>query len=311
MKKFGAVLLGVLLANCATPNLASKGKMAKSTAQNHRHTQPVPLRGLKDSETKTQQPPGEWNSAATAGGPGLEIFNCEFPVPSAPPYAGQSIFLWCGVQQASGISETEDKSFGVLQPVLMFGPDCVEDSLEGRKAQVGPSHDQTYKRNPYWYYSAQYVYPQPFGSKNYKCTTGPLFKAVPGEILVSSITYNPGDDSMIVTISAKNGSRTSVLKVAHPLDNYRWSWNQFVTLGGDQVVLEGALEVPNPVTLSMLPTEILSGWYLRASVKLLTTLPLTSDDQWQLLPNSANLLSVKCDYQSATHESNCVWAQQP
>lgn len=97
-----------------------------------RHTQPVPPRP-EMALTETAVSPGEWNTAASIGGPGFQALRCEFPVPSVPKYKKQSIFFWCGVQQDSGIDEHRDTSFGVLQPVLMFGPDCVEVADDEKK----------------------------------------------------------------------------------------------------------------------------------------------------------------------------------
>jgi hypothetical protein len=58
--------------------------------------------------------------------------------------AEQSVFLWFGVELRGG-------DFGVLQPVLMFGPCCCA------KEGVGAHADPEYSNEPYWYFSSQYV----------------------------------------------------------------------------------------------------------------------------------------------------------
>lgn len=268
-----------------------------------RHTEPVPPR-REAAFTATAGSPGKWNTAETIGAPGFQTFRCEFPVPSVPQYTGQSIFFWCGVQQASGIGEHSDTSFGVLQPVLMFGPDCVEEA--DREKKIGPRHDASYPSNPYWYYSAQYIYPNPVGSKDYKCTTGRLFKATPGEILISTMTYNPVADVMTVRMETSRGSGVSVLTVAHPWNERSRSWKEFI--GQDQIILEAALEIPHPEPPPPISPEFFSGLLVKASVTASPRYPFNGDE-WQLIPHSANALSVSCNYRAASLSSDCTWSR--
>jgi hypothetical protein len=180
----------------------------------------------------------------------------------------------------------------------MFGPDCVHFIAD----------EKSYERHPFWYYSAQYVYPNPVPLKKYKCTTGRIFTAQPGEVLLSSIWYNPLDDSMTVQVSRRDGSGASTLKVAHPWDKRRRSWREFV--GNEFFRLEGALEVDHLDDVAMLPSELRTGWYLRASIVRLSPHPFTSDEQWQLKPHPDNLLSVECTHQASSYESRCVWKEK-
>jgi hypothetical protein len=279
----------------------------RTTSLENRHTEPIPAQREGDL-FQADTFPSKWNTAETIGGPGFRVFRCEFPVPSAPAYTGQSIYLWCGVQQDSGIGEDRDTSFGVLQPVLMFGPDCVQDLLEGR--DFGPDNDPTYTQSPYWYYSAQYIYPDPVGvtPKKYKCTTGRLFKANPGEILVSTMVYDFARDTMAVKIATRSGSNMSSLTVAHPWNNPRRTWRGFMGKNR-QIVLEGALEIPEPDPTSPMPPEILQGWRLKAVVTPSSRLPFTGNE-WQLVPNPQNTLAVKCGYDAAIRGSDCTWSRK-
>jgi hypothetical protein len=267
-----------------------------------RHTEPVP-ESLAEESVSTATFPSTWNTAQSSGGPGFQVFKCEFLVPTAPKYEGQSIYLWCGVQQSSGV--TEKKDFGVLQPVLMFGPDCIQDLPEGQR--FGPDNDSTYERSPYWYYSAQYIYPDPSSPGGYKCTTGPVFMARPGEILVSSMAYDARVDVMTVRISTSSGSRVSSLTVRHPKDNQSLRWKSF--LGRREILLEGALEIPNPDPKHPMPPEIFTGWKLKAQVTSLPQFPLAGTGAWQLKANQDNTLSVRCAHHRSNLGSDCTWSR--
>jgi hypothetical protein len=199
--------------------------------------------------------------------------------------------------------------FGVLQPVLMFGPDCVQDLRDGngKKFGPGPGHDPDYVRNPYWYYSAQYVFPDPPSPNGYKCTTGTVFKAVPGEILISTMSYNATRDEMTVRISRPDGSGASSLTVKHPKDDLSKHWRDFI--GRNHIRLVGALEIPHPEATTPVPPEILRGFPLKARVTPLPGFPLAGTQAWQLEPNEANTLSVSCMHDASTLGSDCTWKQ--
>jgi hypothetical protein len=60
--------------------------------------------------------------------PNVTSFNCSYTVPDTPAvYGPHSIFLWCGLQPGGG--------FGVIQPQIMYGPDCPEGF---NRSRVGP-----------------------------------------------------------------------------------------------------------------------------------------------------------------------------
>ena len=243
----------------------------------------------------------EWDTAGSYGGPGFGTFSCTFTVPDAPAYDQQSVFLWCGVQQASGVSSMGDTSFGVLQPVLMFGPDCVQALPEG--AGFGPGNDPTYDANPYWYYSSQYVYPSPRGSLTYQCTSGPVFKASPGDVLVSTFTMTASGAT--VSIVGPNQTGNSTLSAASPWNEAGQSWSQFLG-SADQVLVEAAVEVWSIHGASDWPAAFTSGWSVAASITPASGL---STGQWQLVPWNNGSLKVACSNDAATYGSNCTWTQ--
>lgn len=247
--------------------------------------------------------PGLFNSAQTEGGPGFAAYRCEFKVPSIPVLErpDDARFLWCGIQQ-NGVPPGQE--FGVLQPVLMFGADCIQNLPEGQS--FGPGNDPTYESNPYWYVSAQYVYPDSSSPTGFKCTTGPVFKVNPGETLNSAITYDPAADTMTVSVTAMNSS--SSLVVEHPKDDRNQSWGQFV--GGDHLFFNAVVEVPQPLPTDGLPIEIVQGWPVTARFEPLPSSPPIQTEAWQLLGDSCNTLDVDCVHDPASLESVCTWSKR-
>jgi hypothetical protein len=243
----------------------------------------------------------EWDTAGSFGGPGFGTFTCTFTVPDPPPYTQQSVFLWCGVQQASGVTPSGDSSFGVLQPVLMFGPDCVQDLPEG--AGFGPGNDPTYDANPYWYYSSQYVYPSPKGSVDYQCTSGTVFKAAAGDVLVSTFTISA--NGATVSMVGPNGAGNSTLSSASPWDQTGQSWGQFLG-SGDQIIVEAAVEAWNVTSTSQWPPALLSGWSVASSISPPSGL---SDAEWELEPWNNGSLKVSCSHAPSSDGSSCTWSQ--
>lgn len=248
---------------------------------------------------------GMWNSARTEGGPGFQTFQCEFRVPSAPQFLGQSFFLWCGAQQAWA----DGTDFGVLQPVLMFGPDCVEDDNQWAHKNLGPSGDSSYSKAPYWYFSAQYVYPKPSDPQDYECKTGEIFKAVPGELLLSTISYDPAADAMTVQMSDPGRTRLSTLTVQHPFDDPNSSWKTLT--GGDDIALVGSIEIPCPNRWLPVPREILQGWTVSAKLTASPKFPALPETAWKLTPKPDSSLAISCTYDPSTLGSECVWAKRP
>jgi hypothetical protein len=174
-----------------------------------------------------------FSTAATQGLP-FEVFRCSFEVPATPAsFTSQSVFPWCGVQQTTGVTPSGDHSFGVLQPVLMFGDDCVSSTIG-----LGPAGDPTYSEHPYWYYSAQYVYPDPVGSTSHTCVTGPGYKASPGDVLLSTITYDPTTTSMTVSVSQQDGSGLSTYVAANPWLDAQQSWSNYLSQSQLEVSIE-------------------------------------------------------------------------
>ncbi len=143
-------------------------------------------------------------------------FGCTFAVPELPrEYGRQSIFPWCGIQQTSATDPA--LAFGVLQPVLMYGPDCTSATLG-----LGPAGDPGYDADPYWYYSAQYVYGDVAGDLT--CATGPGFRATPGEVLVSRFVYDPVGDTITVSMARQDGRDTSTFVADDPWLDPAKSW---------------------------------------------------------------------------------------
>jgi hypothetical protein len=173
-------------------------------------------------------------STAATQGLQFEVLRCSFEVPATPvSFTSQSIFPWCGVQQTTGVTPSGDNSFGVLQPVLMFGDDCVSKTIG-----LGPAGDPTYEQHPYWYYSAQYVYPDPVGSTEHTCVTGSGSKASPGDVLVSTITYDPTTTTMTVTVSQQDGSGPSTYVAANPWLDAQQSWSSYLSQSQLEVSIE-------------------------------------------------------------------------
>jgi hypothetical protein len=113
---------------------------------------------------------------------------------------------------------------GVIQPQIMFGYDCVEgvnDSGIGpwinATGRGGLHHlgDRTYKKDPYFYWSAQYVYDQNLGkpgaNASWVCATGELFKATEGEKLITQMWYDPVVDGWHSVMISPDTGRQSKL----------------------------------------------------------------------------------------------------
>ena len=242
-----------------------------------------------------------FSTSATSGGPGFETFTCQFEVPPVPDYDQQSLFLWCGVQQSSGVTPSGDTSFGVLQPVLMFGPDCVQDLPQGQS--FGPGNDPNYENAPYWYISAQYVYPNPIGSADYQCTSGPVFKASPGDTLFSSFTYDEANETMTVAVTCQESGENSSLTVANPWDESSQSWSQFI--GGDAIIMEAVIEIWNLTAPNQWPPGT---WQVKTDITPLTSHSFSNNEQWQMVPWNNGPPPVTCgEYTPASFSSNCTW----
>jgi hypothetical protein len=193
--------------------------------------------------------------------PNVTSMNCTYTVPHAPKiYHGQSIFLWCGLQPGG--------SHGVIQPQIMFGPDCPEGFTHG----IGPYNNHTcpinpdtkkeyeycknrtfigdtnYSKSPYFYWSAQYISPRLMKNKTqdgWVCGTGTLFVAKEGDRLETKMVYIKETDSWdSLMINHRTGER-SFLNVTCPdyicsVKNNTWHdlifTNKFNTDGGNNMV---------------------------------------------------------------------------
>ena len=138
-----------------------------------------------------------------------------FIVPPLPTdySAEQSVFLWFGVEWTGG-------DYGVLQPVLMFGPDCCA------KDGVGPGADPKYSRNPYWYFSSQYVFPN-VSSGLYVCDCPDdyqTFRVDVGDVINSTMSFDAVADAW--TVYSASSGQESVLLVEHPFNDPSQSWNE-------------------------------------------------------------------------------------
>ena len=176
--------------------------------------------------------------------PNVTSMNCTYTVPHIPNvYHGQSIFLWCGLQPGGG--------HGVIQPMIMFGPDCPEGF---GNSKIGPYDNHTcpvnpwtekpyeyckgqtfmgdinYSTSPYFYWSAQYISPRLLKNKTqdgWVCGTGKLFKAVEGDVVETQMYYIKETDSWnSIMINHKTGEK-SYLNVTCPdyicsIENNTW-----------------------------------------------------------------------------------------
>ena len=168
--------------------------------------------------------------------PNVTSFNCSFTVPPTPAqYGPHSIFLWCGLQPGGG--------YGVIQPQIMFGPDCPEGF---NNSHVGPyngnstCHDQawcdgieyegdrSYSRSPYWYWSAQYVSPNLTATGKWICGTGPLFKATVGQRLETRMWYDHATDSFHSAMISPDTGESSYFNASCPDYDCKQSWKDLI-----------------------------------------------------------------------------------
>jgi len=236
-------------------------------------------------------------------GPGFTAVDCTFEVPDAPKFVDQTFFLWCGVQQANA---NGPQSFGVLQPVLMYGGDCPQYEPNGKIAKLGPGagYDPTYNTAPYWYYSAQYIYETGLSapSPQYACHSGPLFKAVVGESLTSGFKFDPITDVMTVWMTGRAG--TSNLIVAHPRDNPALKWSSYMTpnrIFALAVVEANRKGAPWPALFSSA-----RGWNVATSI---TSKSVLTQAQKSLKPAPGGSLVKSCKHPTSpiAFKSTCTY----
>ncbi|TPX66129.1 hypothetical protein CcCBS67573_g07920 [Chytriomyces confervae] len=98
------------------------------------------------------------------------------PVPQKPATGDATYFYWPGLQTNNQAANFNPIGFGVLQPVLTFGPACTPNQPKGVSVYRG------------WHVSAQYVNPGGPEAKHTGCMGGNMMDVSPGDNLVMSMT---------------------------------------------------------------------------------------------------------------------------
>ena len=160
---------------------------------------------------------------------------CDYEVPATPrKYSQQSVFVWCAVEPA----RSDRYDMGVLQPEIDYGPNCMP-SVRPQDG-IGPGVDPAYDSQPYWYWSAQYVHPnvsKPVSHADgpkygYICHTGQLFKARPGQRLITNMTYDPTTDAWLNYIYSPDTGESSFFNATNPYMQTSLSWRDFMHTDG-------------------------------------------------------------------------------
>ncbi|KAJ3020199.1 UNVERIFIED_CONTAM: hypothetical protein HDU68_010312 [Siphonaria sp. JEL0065] len=98
------------------------------------------------------------------------------PVPDRPATGDATYFYWPGLQTNSAAKNYQPIGFGVLQPVLTFGPACTPNQPAGASVYRG------------WHISAQYVNPSGTVAGHKGCMGGNMMDVSPGdEILMTMV----------------------------------------------------------------------------------------------------------------------------
>ncbi|ORY28930.1 hypothetical protein BCR33DRAFT_745483 [Rhizoclosmatium globosum] len=116
----------------------------------------------------------------TLSGPGntFTSFTCTLtvpPVPQRPTSGDATYFYWPGLQSVRNSSTFAPIGFGVLQPVLTFGPSCTPNK---------PPNTSVYRG---WHISAQYVNPTGTVAGYKGCLGGNMMDVAPGDNLQMSL----------------------------------------------------------------------------------------------------------------------------
>ncbi|KAJ3237581.1 hypothetical protein HDU81_009277 [Chytriomyces hyalinus] len=98
------------------------------------------------------------------------------PLPQKPATGDATYFYWPGLQTNNQAANFNPIGFGVLQPVLTFGPACTPNQPTGVSVYRG------------WHVSAQYVNPGGPEAKHTGCMGGNMMDVAPGDNLVMSMT---------------------------------------------------------------------------------------------------------------------------
>ena len=226
--------------------------------------------------------------------PNVTSFNCSYTVPEVPRHYGSfagdthSIFLWCGLQPGGG--------FGVIQPQIMYGPDCPEGFND---SGVGPwtNHtcdneewcdgihylgDSKYAAKPYWYWSAQYVSSNDTAKGKWICGTGNLLKATPGQRLETRMWYDHATNSFNSLMLSPDTNESSYFNASCPDYDCSQSWRDLIFSswnattqkleGGKNMVLFIAetYRLDEASALDKLPADA-TDWVVSASLGVVNT----------------------------------------
>ncbi|KAI9336329.1 hypothetical protein BDR26DRAFT_897079 [Obelidium mucronatum] len=97
------------------------------------------------------------------------------PLPSRPAKGDATYFYWPGLQTNSAATNYNPIGFGVLQPVLTFGPACTPNQPVGASPYRG------------WYVSAQYVNPNGTQPGHKGCMGGNMMDVAAGDSLLMTM----------------------------------------------------------------------------------------------------------------------------
>ncbi|KAI8621564.1 hypothetical protein BC830DRAFT_1093922 [Chytriomyces sp. MP71] len=100
------------------------------------------------------------------------------PLPVKPATGDATYFFWPGLQTNTAAANYTPIGFGVLQPVLTFGPACTPNQPAGVSVYRG------------WHVSAQYVNPSGTVAGHTGCLGGNMMDVEPGDQLLMSMTLS-------------------------------------------------------------------------------------------------------------------------
>ncbi|KAJ3020201.1 UNVERIFIED_CONTAM: hypothetical protein HDU68_010314, partial [Siphonaria sp. JEL0065] len=104
------------------------------------------------------------------------ISTLEVPiVPTRPATGDATYFYWPGLQTNSAAKNYQPIGFGVLQPVLTYGPACTPNAPQGASPYRG------------WYISAQYVNPTGTQLGHKGCMGGNMMDVAPGDNILMTM----------------------------------------------------------------------------------------------------------------------------
>jgi hypothetical protein len=220
---------------------------------------------------------------------------CDYNVPVIPEhYSRQSIFVWCGVEPGHSNGAID---YGVLQPEMDYGMNCMPGTrpFDG----VGPGADPGYYFHPYWYWSAQYVYPKSHDVAvyvqedvrgGYNCHSGKLYKAKAGQRLITNITYDSSTDAWLTSIYCPDTGEISVFNASHPFMDRRFSWREVMQKGGVTALFFVETDTVQDWRRGM---PLATDWHAHYSMRRQGGSVSPKDIQWEL--TSGNPANVRFD----------------